>query len=190
MQCPKLKDEDFKAALQDMQTYVDITIEDLRAICSSAIRHAQERISTSMPVSEVMTKKVVAVKKGADLHEVSRLLSENRVSGLPVIDDEARVVGVITEADVLVMTGLQRGHTIKELIKHLFGEPLPKHKEGGRVEAFMTAPAITVKPDADIRETAAILDKKRIKRLPVVDDDNRLVGIISRADIVRAMSLK
>ena len=51
----------------------------------------------------------------------------------------------------------------------------------------MTAPAITTKPDTDIREVAGILDEKRIKRLPVVDDGNRLIGIISRADIVRTL---
>ena len=51
----------------------------------------------------------------------------------------------------------------------------------------MTSPAITIKPDADIRDAARVLDQKRIKRLPVVDDENRPVGIISRADIVRAM---
>ena len=53
---------------------------------------------------------------------------------------------------------------------------------------MMTAPAITTKPDRDIREVAGILDEKQIKRLPVVDDENRLIGIISRADIVRAFN--
>jgi CBS-domain-containing membrane protein len=180
-------DEDFRAALRDLRTYVDISIEDVKKICSLAIKHARERIARSVPVSDVMTRKVVVVSKHADLHEVSRILSENRISGVPVVDNENCVIGVISEADVLAMTGIGRGHSVKDLIRHLLGEPLPKREEGHRVENFMSSPAITTGPDKDIREAAAILDEKDIKRLPVVDDKQRLVGIISRGDIVRAM---
>jgi CBS-domain-containing membrane protein len=183
-------DEDFRAALRDLRTYVDISIDDVKRICSLAIKHARERIARSVPVSDVMTRKVVVVSKNADLHEVSRILSENRISGAPVVDSESRVIGVITEADVLAMTGIGRGHSVKDLIRHLLGEPLPRREEGGRVENFMSSPAITTTPNADIREAAAILDERNIKRLPVLDDGERLVGIVSRADIVKATGTK
>jgi len=58
------------------------------------------------------------------------------------------------------------------------------------VRDFMTSPAITIKPDADLRDAARVLDEKRIKRLPVTNDENRLVGVISRADIVKALGKK
>ena len=106
-----------------MKTYVDISIDDLRKIYSLALDHPRERIAQATPVSAVMTLKVVTIHKDSDLQEASRLLSENRVSGLPVVDDALRVVGVVTDADVLVMAGLSRGHTVRELVGHLLGEP-------------------------------------------------------------------
>lgn len=181
----EISDEDIRSALKEIKTYVDITEEDLKKIYSIALKHAKERLKTRIPVSEVMTKNVISVKKDADIHEVSRLLSENKISGLPVIDDDNHVVGVITEADVLSMAGLKKGHTFKDIIRHILGEPLPERKEGNKVENVMTSPAITTRPDVDIREVARIFDERRIKRLPVVDDENKLIGIISRADIVR-----
>ncbi len=88
------------------------------------------------------------------------------------------------------MTGMKHGHTFKDIVRHILGEPLPERKAGNKVGDVMTSPAITARPDADIKEVARVLDEKRIKRLPVVDDGNKLIGIISRADIVRATGKK
>ncbi len=181
----EITDEDLTAALRDFGTYVDISIEDLKVLCASAAKHAEQRMAESVPVKDAMTRNVVAVSPHADIHEVSRLLSENRISGLPVVDSEGKVIGLVTEADILAMTGMKKGHTIGDVIRHLLGEPMPHRREGARVEDVMSSPALTVKPDADVREAAAILNEKRIKRLPVIDDDGRIVGIISRADIIR-----
>lgn len=101
------------------------------------------------------------------------------------MNGENRVIGVVTEADVLSMTGLKKSHTFKDIVRHILGEPLPVRKIGDKVEDVMTSPAITIRPDTDIREASKILDERRIKRLPVVDEENKLIGIISRADIVR-----
>lgn len=182
-----ISDEDLRAALKEIKTYVDITEEDLKKIYAIALRYAKERAASKIFVSDVMTEKVVTVKKDADLHEAANLLSENRVSGLPVIDDRGYVIGIISEADLLSMAGMKRGHTFKDRLRHVLGEPLPLPKAGDRIGDIMTAPAITTKPDADIKEAARVLEKRRIKRLPVVNDEGRLIGIISRADIVKAM---
>jgi CBS domain-containing membrane protein len=178
-------EEDLKAALHDLRTYVDISIDDLKALCSAAARHAEDRISRSLPVRDVMTPNVFTIEPNADIHEISKLLSEKDISGMPVVDNDGRVIGVVTEADVLAMTGMERGHTIRDLIRHLLREPVPGPREGGRASDFMSTPAVTIRPDADIREAATILNEKRIKRLPVVDEGGKLVGVISRADIVR-----
>jgi CBS domain-containing protein len=137
-----------------------------------------------------MTKKVIALKSDSDIHEAAALLSEHRISGLPVVDGRNRVIGIVSEADILSMAGLEKGHVFKDILRHILGEPLPKRKHQGRIGEIMSSPAITTTLEADIREVAEILESKRIKRLPVVDNENRLLGIISRADIVRAMSKK
>jgi len=183
----EISEEDLRAALREIKTYVDITEEDLKKIYAIALRNAQERIARSIPVSDVMTRAAIAIRTHADLHEAAGLLSEHRISGLPVVDEGSVVLGVVTEADILSMTGMEKEHTFKDILRHLLGEPLPERKRGNNVGEIMSSPAITTRPDADIRDVARILDEKRIKRLPVVDEGNRLVGVISRADIVRAM---
>ena len=187
--CP-VTEEDLRAALAEIKGYVDITTEDLMKIYSLALEHAREKLARKIPVGEVMTTNVITVRQDADMHEVTRLLAENRISGLPVVSDENRVIGLISEADALSMTGVTREHTFKDIVRHILGEPALKPSQGATVKDFMSSPAVTTTPDADIRETARLLDEKRIKRLPVVDKEQRLLGIVSRADIVRAIGNK
>ena len=189
-QCVEPTDEDLKAVLRKMKTYVDISIDDLRMIYTLALEHARTRITGAIPVSAVMTREVITIRKDSDLGEASRLLSENRINSLPVVDDAGRVAGIVTEADVLVMAGLTRGHTIREIVGHLLGERATLPKETSRVEKFMSAPAITVRPEVDVREAAAIMGARRFKSLPVVDGEGRVAGIVSRSDIIKAIGSK
>lgn len=187
MQEIELESEDLQAALKELHQYMDITEDDLKKIYAIALKHAKERIAQKIPVRDVMTMDVVTVKSNTDIHEAARLLSENNISGMPVVDEENHVIGVISEADILYTAGMKKGHTFKDILKHVLGEPLPRRKDRGKVGDIMSLPPITARSDTDIREVARILDEKRIKRLPVVDDENKLAGIISRANIVRFM---
>jgi CBS domain-containing protein len=185
--CKSPSTEDLRSALREMGTYVDVTEEDLQKIYEVALRHARERIASRTPVGEVMTRNVITVKRTADLHEAARALSDNRISGMPVVDDENRVVGVISEADVLVLAGMAREHTFKDILRNLLGEPAHARKTGNKVGDVMSFPPITSKAGDEIGDVAKIFDERRIKRLPVVDDEGKLIGIVSRADIVRAI---
>jgi CBS domain-containing membrane protein len=179
-------DEDLREALKEMGSYVDVTEEDLKKIYALALKHARQRLAAAVSVAEAMTRSVVAVRKDDDITTAVRLLSENRISGLPVIDDDGLVVGVVSEADILGAAGMETGFTFKDIVRRLLGEPLAGHRKGDKVGDIMSAPVITIHSGVDIGEAAKRLSEKRIKRLPVVDDDGRMIGIISRADIVRA----
>ena len=184
----EISDEDLRDALREMKTYVDVTEEDLKKIYSIALEHARQRLQPKITVEGVMTRRVVTARTDSDIRDVSALLSENRISGLPVVDERSHVVGVVSEADLLSLAGMERGHSFKDIVKHILGEPVPRRKQGNRVGEIMSSPAMTTRPETDIRDVAKILESKGIKRLPVVDEENRLVGIVSRGDIVRAMS--
>jgi len=187
-----IEDEDIRAALKDMRTYIDITEEDLKKIFELAIEHARRRLKKRIPVSDVMTRDVITVKKDMNIKDVARLLSEKRISGVPVVDDLNRVIGIVTEADIIFQTGQKRSRGLREFLRELIGEPHPKDIKEPlsdlRVEDIMSTPVITATSDMDIRDVAAIFAEKRIKRMPVVDSEGRLIGIISRQDIVRAVS--
>ncbi|MGE3539269.1 MAG: CBS domain-containing protein [Candidatus Tectimicrobiota bacterium] len=182
-----LTDEDLYAARQAIGTYLDITDEDLKMVYTLALQHAQQRLSRRLPVSAVMTRQVITVSLDTSLQEAAALLAENRISGMPVVNAQQQVLGVLSEADLLVLAGLPRASTFADLLRRLLGEPNPVHRQGSTVGEVMSSPAITAQPEQDIREVAAILNARRIKRLPVVDPRGVLLGVIARADIVRVL---
>jgi CBS domain-containing membrane protein len=184
----ELVGEDLQSALREMKTYVDVTEEDLKKIYEIALRHARQRTASQIQVKEVMIVDVVAVKPEVDLHQAAQLLSDHRISGMPVVDSENRVIGVISEADLLVLAGMKKGHTFQDVLRKIVGEPVRvRSASGDRVGDVMSTPALTIRPEESIGRAAALMNERRIKRLPVVDTEGRMVGIVSRADIVRAI---
>lgn len=188
--CPSISEEDLRAALVELKAYVDITEEDLMKIYVLAVRHARERRSTMIPVQSVMTGKVFRVTGDTSVHEAAKLLSEHKISGMPVVDENDRVIGVISEADIPSPAGAKKERTPKSLLRRLLGKSLPKRTDGDRVADVMSTPPVTTELDADVKEVAAVLDMRRIKRLPVVGPEGKLLGIISRGDIIRSVGEK
>jgi CBS domain-containing protein len=140
-------------------------------------------------VQDVMTQPAISVPPDATIRQVARLLVERGVSGLPVVDADGRVVGVVSEGDLLVK-GVGPDSVPHRPLERLFGESRETQEALARVEArtageAMTAPAITIDASESLRGAAKLMTDHRIKRLPVVSGD-RLVGIITRADLVRA----
>jgi CBS domain-containing protein len=136
----------------------------------------------SATVGDVMTRRVVAVKKDADFKEILAVLRECRVSACPVVDDTGKVMGVVSEADLLhkeAEAELPRG-TIR--LRWRLGE----RTKATAVSAgeLMTSPALTIWPGAPVTEAARLMQEHRVKRLPVVNGAGRLVGIVSRADVL------
>ena len=147
-------------------------------------------IGLDMLVHDVMTRDIISVQKYESVLHVAHILAEKNISGLPVVDKKNKVIGIITQADILSVVGIRKEHTLKDLLKHMLGEPLPEKKLGDIVADIMVSPAVTIKPTANIAVAAQVLDEKRIRRLPVVDAENRLIGLISRADILKAVLKK
>jgi CBS domain-containing protein len=141
-------------------------------------------------VREFMTPQVVTVRTSASLKEVAQLLAEHRISGLPVVDDR-RVLGVISEADLLTKVGGPDA-VARRPFGRILGESSTTREQLAKIDAStaqeaMTAPAITIAPEKPVIEAAAIMARRRVNRLPVVDSE-LLVGIISRGDVVRVFS--
>jgi len=114
---------------------------------------------------EIMTKEVMSTRPHCRVAEVIRVLYHHGISGLPVLDEEKHVIGMVTEADILDLKSGQ------ELVRDI-----------------MSAPVCAVCEDMPLEEIAALLREKKIKRVPVVRE-GKLVGIVSRADVVRALAM-
>lgn len=141
---------------------------------------------STVRVGEVMTRDVVSVTPDTPLKDVAAVLVERGVSGLPVCDTHGAVVGVLSEADLLVKQGGQpnrSGGLFAWLVDTASAPDLAKLRAHTAGEA-MTAPAITVEAGAPVSEAARTMVSLGVNRLPVVED-GRLVGIVTRADLVR-----
>jgi CBS domain-containing protein len=138
-----------------------------------------------MKVGDVMTGEVVTVPPGASLKEAARLLVEHRISGLPVVDNQNHVLGVVSEADVLPkeVAGLPLRGPLAWLTGQL--EVDRSKLEAHLVGEAMTAPALTIEANRPVGVAAKLMVEKGVNRLPVVED-SKLVGIVTRADLVRA----
>jgi CBS domain-containing protein len=140
----------------------------------------------SSTVKDVMTTHVVAVRLNATYKEMATRLREFRVSAFPVLDDENKVVGVVSEADLLAKEALEYGAPgLMSGILH--------GREWAKAEAvtaadLMTKPPVTIGQREPVSHAARLMYSRKVKRLPVVDDDGRLIGIVSRADVLSVYS--
>ncbi|MDC0765361.1 CBS domain-containing protein [Streptomyces sp. HD] len=134
-------------------------------------------------VSDVMTLPVVAVGRGARFKEIVRTMRQWDVSAVPVLEGDGRVVGVVSEADLLPKEEFRdRVLGRSEQIRRL---PDLGKAEGVTADELMSTPAVTVHADVTLARAARIMAVKHLKRLPVVDDEDRLQGIVSRADLLK-----
>jgi CBS domain-containing protein len=145
-----------------------------------------------MKASDVMTRNVLTVAGGTPVAEAIRLMLDNRVSGLPVLDDRGKVVGMLTEGDLL-----RRSETATERHRPRWLEILRGpgrmaeeyvRTHARRVEEIMTRDVVGVTEDAPLDEIVTLMERHRIKRVPVFDRE-ALVGMVSRADLLRALAL-
>ena len=132
-------------------------------------------------VRDVMTVEVAAVAPEASYREVVNMITGHRVGGVPVIDDAGRVLGVVSEVDVLHK--LEMAETPER--RRLFTGRRRAKAKAEVARDLMTAPAVTATPYDSVVSAAKRMDRERVKRLPVVDDGGHLVGIVTRGDLLK-----
>ncbi|MEY2225564.1 CBS domain-containing protein [Streptomyces sp. BF23-19] len=131
-------------------------------------------------VSDVMTHTAVAIGREASYKEIVELMDEWKVSAVPVLEGEGRVVGVVSEADLLPKEEFRQDDP------RLPDQLEEASKAGGVLaEELMSSPAVTVHPDATLAEAAQIMARRRVKRLPVVNGVGMLEGVVSRSDLLK-----
>jgi CBS domain-containing protein len=120
-------------------------------------------------VRDIMTTAVVTVRPDTPSREVAAMFRQHRVSGFSVTGDDGKVVGVVTETDLLALVA---------------GQDHRGHRAAATAGDLMSHPAVTISPDELVKTAAGLTRKRRLQRLPVVDHDGRLAGIVSRSDVL------
>jgi CBS-domain-containing membrane protein len=136
-------------------------------------------------VKDVMTPNVVSVTETTPYKDIVQILAEHTVSAVPVVDSAQRVIGVVSEADLLHKMQFSGLEPHLHLLERKQRRMARAKADSDEARDLMTSPALTVTTDVSLPAVAKMMDEERVKRLPVVDDQGRLVGIISRRDLLR-----
>lgn len=143
-----------------------------------------------MKVAEVMVTKVHSVGPDASVREAASMMLERRISGMPVVDDQGRVLGIVSEGDLIRRPEIETDRAPAGWL-HVFLSDEERAREfvkshGRKVREVMTQPAICVAPDTALAAVVRLMERHRVKRLPVVEH-GRLAGMVTRADLLRAL---
>ena len=148
--------------------------------------------------SDIMTKKVISAKYNDSLKKAIEILAENNISGLPVVNDEGMVIGMISESDIVKFSG--KLHVVAAISSSAWLNPYTDVNSKNAVEKgvevldtthvydVMKKSVITVNATDSGMKVISLIGKKNINRVPVVDENNMLVGIIARSDIIRYLA--
>jgi CBS domain-containing protein len=144
-----------------------------------------------LKVVEIMTHLVVTFRPGDSVEEAARRMVDNRISGGPVVES-GRLVGVVSEADLVgayappspARMRVAAAHPLTFLLRRVS----PRSVDDTTVADVMTSDVVTLDPEASVWEAACLIDRHGVRRLPVVDSEGYVVGIVARADVVRAMA--
>lgn len=141
-----------------------------------------------MKVEKIMTDKVISVNTDTKIAEVAYFLSKYRIHALPVLDENKQVAGIITESDLFI-----KNDPNKNMISYIEFLENTKASTKEKINAYSEEPArsimtinpTTVRPDTDVKELIKIIKEKKLFSVPVVDNNSRLVGIVTMADLIQ-----
>lgn len=143
-----------------------------------------------MQVASIMTSPVVGIAASASIKEAADLMITHRISGLPVVDDSGRLLGIVSEGDFLRRSELgterKRSWWLEFLLSPGKAADEYVHAHGRKIEEIMTTQVVTVASETSVQQAVNLMTKRRVKRLPVLAD-GRVVGIVTRSDLLRAM---
>ena len=152
---------------------------------------------TDLLAKDIMTKKVITINQDASIEELSDLLLDNKISGVPVADNDGKIVGIATEGDIIVKdTNLHFPRYFKLLDSIIYLESLTKFKNSlkkhlaTKVSEIMTSDIVSCIAETSVDDVASMMVENKINRIPVLSADKKLEGIITRADIIKSMVMK
>ena len=133
-------------------------------------------------VRDVMSTHVIAVRQSASYKDMAAMLLEQRVSAFPVLDDHNKVIGVVSESDLLTKAALEG--TVPGMLQSMVSQREHARASALTAAELMTSPPVTIGPDEPVTEAARLMYSRRVKRLPVTSDEGTLIGIVTRADVL------
>ncbi len=183
-----LEAEDFENAMREQRNVADFcSVRDLMEIQQSAQKYARLRMVASTLVKEVMTQPAITLKPDETLATAADIFISQKISGIPIVDEENKLTGIITEADFLRVLGIpahHSGHSLWQTLEDLFSHPIPLNEPAGVVKDLMVTQVFTVTPEQTIQQSIDVMKENRIKRLVVTNDQRLVVGMLTRSNLL------
>lgn len=179
--------EDISAVLAQYDLVLPVATDDLEDILHRAEIRAYDRRSGGITCAQIMSRDVQSVGPKTSLREALRHLREHRIKALPVVDADNRVIGILTQTDLLDKADWGMSATGSGLGWRLRSISNSDRRLKGKVEDIMSAPVKAARPDTHIAQIVPFMADAGLHHLPVVDDDGRLVGMVTQSDVMAAM---
>jgi len=174
--------EDLNAALKEMNGYIDVTGEDLEKIYSLAVVHSHRRRLGEVRLKDIMTRDVITTKPEQSLEEIWKLIRSHNIRGVPVTDETNKLVGIVSIADFLKVADWRMCNTLAARMKLLFSR-----KTSYTAAQIMSTPVTVGHENMLMTEAFLLFAEKRINHLPLVDETGKLVGILTRLDLLSSL---
>lgn len=185
-----LTSEDFQHAVEELGTYIDVTVDDLMEIYQTAHKHAEIRQAEQVLVKDVMTVNVTSITADTSLRDAASILLEKRISGLPIVDNKNKLVGIVTEADFLTAMGIPShhpAHNLWQTLESMF-RYLPSSVEPPKtVNEIMQTNVISIGEDETLHKAIDTMKHHYVKRLIVTDIENCVIGILTRSNLIKVL---
>lgn len=183
-----ISEYDVVEAMKCINGYIDITPGDFKEVYQVAYSLAIKRLFDSLTAGNIMSKSVVFVEQEMPLVEAAHLLAEKKISGGPVIDQDGRVIGVVSEKDFLKEMGFGATPSFMQIATHCLNSKscMIGKLRNRTVGDIMTKPPITAGQEMTIGTISTLFTKRQINRLPIVDADGRPIGIVTRTDLAHS----
>ncbi len=168
--------------------YIDITPGDFRQIYQVAYTMAVKRLLTSIKAADLMSTPVLKVKQSLSLAQAADFLAEHHISGAPVIDEKEQIVGVVSEKDFLREMGFNVNPSFMQIATHCLHDKscMICNLRGRTVADIMTTPPIVGTPELTVSAVSTIFTEQKLNRLPILNSQGTLVGIVTRTDLAHA----
>ena len=186
-----ISEQDVIEAMKAVPGYIDITPGDFKEVYQAAYALALKRLFNTLTAEGIMTRSVLVIDQTMSLSRAAALLAEKQVSGAPVIDADGRIVGVVSEKDFLREMGVGARPSFMQIATKCMNNEscMIGRLQNKTITTIMSKPPITGTPEMTIGKISSLFADRLINRLPIVDDDQRPVGIVTRTDLAHSFNV-
>ncbi len=183
-----ISDTDLKHALKNMDTFMDVSLEDLGKLLTAAEKNSFQRFKGNITCADIMVKNVLAVEYGTEVEEAWQIMQRDKLKALPVIDRSRRVIGIITWADFFKFVNVNAHQSFQDtFLAFIRRTPDVSTNKPESVGHIMTSCVTVLQETAHIVELVPLMSDKGIRQIPIVNDENRLVGMVYQSKLCAAL---